>query len=232
MKNEWFQPESGDEIEWTRLLQQQLAYVEGRQEAERKQLAALLNNSAVQSLSALKIQLHLAEGHGPSRDDSNLAGAVALVSRLVDELTEIARPLRPVELDALGLEAALLAASTAFSVQSGIHVRFVGADLPPIRETAALSFLRLAQVAFANMCEHDAVASHAWVMLRADSQVVSLCIGDNGRGCHSSGLISTPSRAPGNAMRGLMLRFRRLGGCVLLHSSAGNGTTITAVLPA
>jgi two-component system NarL family sensor kinase len=215
---------------------QQLYYAAISQyETDRTQLVTYLNDTAVQSLSAMHMQLSLLMGNAeaPTQLQADLQEALAQIIDLMDGMTGMARSLRPLELDTLGLNAALEQASEEFSRLSQISVQYEveGTDnLGLLPETAVLAFYRLAQEAFLNIIKH-AQATQVHVSLQGDDRSITLTIADNGRGFAPAAENISLLDAPGLGLFGLMVRFQQLNGRVTLNTAVAKGTTVTAVLP-
>ena len=161
---------------------------------------------------------------------AQLADTLAIVADVVDELRLAARKLRPLELDTLGLDAALRQACEEFDDLTKLTISYHGADPPTLPEAVSLAFYRLAQEALANIQAH-AKATQVQVVLKSKDVMIKLQMKDNGRGLPISGEIDDPLDAPGLSLFGLMTRFQQLNGRVTIQSQRGQGTTITAVLP-
>lgn len=199
--------------------------------AEHKEIVTFLNDTAVQTLSALHMQLSLAlsqpQAEGPPPP---LADSLALVGDLVAEMTRMGRRLWPIELDTLGLNAALQQMGKEFTRLAPPAVHYQGTELPPLPEATALALFRLAQEALANVFKH-AQATQVWVRLETDGRTAGLTIKDNGRGFGSGEDITSPLEAPGLGLFGLMICLQQLEGQVTINSILGQGTTVTAVIP-
>lgn len=210
----------------------QLLYVQAvdAHETEQNQIAAYLNDTVVQTLSALHIQLSLLSHQSPETMASHLADALVSIVDLVDDVTQMSRSLHPLELDIAGLDSALQQASEEFSKLAGVMVHFQSTELPPLSAASRLAFYRCLQEGFTNILKH-AQAIEVWVSLAGDETAVHLTIQDNGQGFAAAEEITTLHDAPGLGLLALMVRFRRLNGRLAIQSTVGEGTLVTAVLP-
>lgn len=199
-------------------------------EAERQHLTSELNDNVIQTLLALHIRLSALSTGSLEQMQAQLAEALTLTASLVDELRLTARSLRPLELDTLGLDAALRQVCEEFSDQAKFVVIYRGEDLPALPEAASLAFYRLTQEALANIQAH-AGAAQVHVRLWLEGEVVKLEVSDAGRGFPASSEITDPLDAPGLSLFGLMIRFQQLNGRVTIQSKTGQGTTVTGEIP-
>ena len=140
------------------------------QEEERMRIARELHDEVGQALTAVMWMVD----DGPARE---------AVRAALEDVRAIARRLRPVALDDLGLLAALAALTTALQQSSGVRItrtldRDAAAALGPDEE---LVVYRVAQEALTNVVRH-ADARHASVTLAQTERGVTLEIADDGRG--------------------------------------------------
>ncbi|MBV9192902.1 MAG: sensor histidine kinase [Solirubrobacterales bacterium] len=187
---------------------------------ERRRLERNLHDGAQQRLVALSMQLTLLK----ARIRNDPESAVALASKAnadlaesLEELRELARGIHPSALDH-GLAVALesLAAQSVVSTRVTVEL----ADrLPEPIEVAAYF---VASEALANVDKH-ARASKATVRVRRSAQDALIEITDDG--------IGGANDANGSGLRGLADRVEALHGQLRVVSSAGAGTTVTAVIP-
>lgn len=201
-------------------------------EAERKQVVSHLNDTTIQSLLALHMQLTLMlnKPNTQGQTQQQLAQSQTLLLEVVDGLMHITRSLRPVELDTSGLDTALQQASESFSQLHSIQVNYIGDETAVLPEEAALLFFRLTQEAFTNIIKH-VEATEVNVSLQMDSQRVTLVIEDNGCGFENNIAMTNQADATGLGLLHFMVLFQQLNGQVIWDSVKGEGTRVTAVLP-
>lgn len=201
-----------------------------KQESERHQISTYINDTAIQSLSALHIQLSLFFTKLPSLTQEELTEALALIVDLIEGLRLVARQLRPFELNTLGLNESIKQLCEEYRQETQLNICYDGIDIPILDETTIVAFFRLAQEALANVIQHSH-ATQVWVVLQSDGNSVSLKIEDNGRGFEGEREIDEPVNAPGLVLFGLMIWFENMNGRILIHSNPGVGTTVTGILP-
>ncbi|MBU4225669.1 MAG: hypothetical protein KKC71_07595 [Chloroflexi bacterium] len=198
------------------------------QEEERRRLARELHDETLQSLIALRQRVQLARLK--SKDDETCAAFADLErmsSETVDELRRLARALRPVYLEDLGLVTALEMLARETGTGPELTVRFerkgVERRLDPALE---LALYRIVQEALSNVTRHaGASQASVCVIFQADEVVVEIT--DNGRGF-------TPLRSPADfageghyGLLGMHERAELVGAKITIVSAPGAGTTIT-----
>ncbi len=187
---------------------------------ERRRIERDLHDGAQQRLVSVGLALRHAQhelGTGATeRARSTLDDAVAEIEKAVDELRELARGLRPAQLDA-GLAAALreLARRAPLSVE----VRATSERFADSVETAAYF---IACEGLTNAVKH---AQASKVILSAARQNGRLVVGvaDDGVGG------AAPSN--GSGLSGISDRIAAQGGTLRIDSRPGKGTTLIAELP-
>jgi len=189
-------------------------------DTERRRLERNLHDGAQQRLVALSVGLRLVQ----SRLQKSPEEATALLDRFTEELAaaitelrELAQGIHPAVLTERGLEAALevLAARAPLSVELDVDVR---GRLPEPVETAAYYTV---SEALANVVKHAGAASAVVRVVASDSSL-AVEVGDDGVG---------GADAAGSGLRGLRDRVEALGGELVVESSAGRGTVVSADLP-
>lgn len=191
------------------------------QEDERRRLARELHDQLGQVLTAL---IHRLEGvPGEDRED-----CMSLARQALEDVRELSRLLRPAVLDDLGLVAALkwLARRTREStgLEVSVHAPESSERLDPDVETL---LFRVAQEAVTNAVKH-AAAGEVDIRLSRTGNQIELRIRDDGRGFDPERAITGEERGIGLA--GMHDRLDLFGGRLVVSSSPGRGTTISATL--
>ena len=216
-------------IDNTRLLAEretQLAEIKASRErivaagdAERRRLERNLHDGAQQRLVGIALQLRLLQNR--VADDPSATQLVTTASdelaHSLSELRELARGIHPAVLEH-GLGAALDSLATRSTVPTDVDCVLPG-RLPEQVELAAYF---VACEALANVAKY-AQARHAAIRVRCEDDVLRVDIADDGVGGADEGL--------GSGLRGLADRVEALDGRLLVTSSAGTGTTVSAELP-
>jgi signal transduction histidine kinase len=200
-------------------------------ESERKRWARELHDETLQSLSALRIGLSSAgRSERPDALPRAVGQAVDQLEEAIANLRALITDLRPAALDELGVQAALEGLAER-SLRHGLDVdmsieladeRDIQASRhPPEVETA---IYRIVQEALTNASKHGA-AKRAVVEISEQDATVHLSVRDDGAG------FDPEAETDGFGLLGMRERVALLGGKLLLDSTPGNGTTITASIP-
>lgn len=144
-----------------------------------------------------------------------------MIDRAIEDVRDIAIRLRPGVLDNLGLADALEWLTADFERRSGITCVFEHADVPSLGDTAATAAYRIAQESLTNVARH-AGASRADVVLKAEKNIVTLTIADDGCGFDVSALAENK----GLGMAGMRERAGLVGGILEIQSLPGEGTRV------
>jgi len=142
----------------------------------------------------------------------------------VVKLRNLSMLLRPPQLDALGLEAALRWQSQALFRSSATELVLELSPLPQRPDPAVeLACFRIAQEALTNVLRH-AGARRATVALAAHGETLVLSVEDDGRGFD-------PDRTYGLGLVTMRERAQQLGGSFRIDTDPGVGTRLHARLP-
>ncbi len=201
------------------------------QEAERRDIARELHDSAGQALTAVRIHVQLIGDLLSARegDDAKTTTMARRTLRMVDDTVEEIRravnQLGPAVLDDVGLEAAIRRAgddlSEATQVQVECHYE-VDADLDASVEMTAY---RIVQESLTNVARH-AEASEVTIRVAIEEEALQVSIQDDGRGFDLAGV--GPRR---RGLVGMRERVELLGGEIDIASAPGDGTRIRVSLP-
>jgi signal transduction histidine kinase len=200
--------------ERTQQLEELTRLVLHAQEEERRRLARELHDEAGQALTVVKIELDLA-----GRTETS-----ALVGRVLDQIRNVSKMLRPSVLDDLGLEPALVALTQEFERRTGIHIDceldLSGASVP---EVVQVAIYRMVQEALTNVARHSG-ARRALVKATRGPGGVEIVIEDNGKGA-----VASPT--PHMGLLGMRERVTELGGSFRVVTHPQEGFRIEASLP-
>jgi len=203
------------------------------QDEERRRIGRELHDSLGQSLAAMKINLDtLASIVGSDgAAGQKVAECVQLAETGIKEVRTISYLLYPPMLEEMGLKAAIPWYLDGFSARSGIVTTFeVGDDFDRLHPDSELALFRVLQESLTNIHRHSGSPS-ANIRLGTREKMVFLEIKDQGKGLPPGLLGQDGISAPGVGLRGMNERLQQLGGRLEVHST-GEGTTLTAVIPA
>ena len=198
------------------------------QEDERRRIARELHDEAGQALTALILNLEMAEQSAERVDPQRLRRLRGIAEDTLAELRRLIYDLRPTILDDLGLAAAVRWYVKETIEPQGLQASMMitGADdrLPHHVETAVF---RIVQEALTNILKH-AQARRAAIELQMGPSDVRVTIADDGRGFDLSAV--TTRRDGGMGVIGMRERAELLGGRLQM-TSGPEGTRIEAVIP-
>jgi signal transduction histidine kinase len=197
------------------------------QEREGKRIAAELHDSIGQRLVVIKnlALLRLQDQNGNLAAREQVEDICEEASSAIAEVREIARDLRPYQLDPLGLRRALQsmvesfgkASTTAFSASiDNIDDLFT----PELQ----IGFYRIAQECLSNILKH-AEASEAKVVVQRSGTRLQLTVSDNGKGFTTSGAY-TEARKGGFGLVNIVERVQLFAGKLEIQSAPARGVTI------
>jgi signal transduction histidine kinase len=204
------------------------------QEEERRQISRELHDVIAQTLTGINIRLATLKKEAALNTkglDRNIARTQRLVEESVDIVHRFARDLRPAVLDDLGLIPALHSFMKSFTVRTGVRTHLTAfAAVEQLDTTRRTVLFRVAQEALTNVARH-AHATRADVSIEELPDGVSMKIKDNGKSFQVERLM----RGKGSGRLGLLgmrERLEMVGGKFGIESVQGDGTTITAQIPA
>ncbi|MFC4533828.1 sensor histidine kinase [Sphaerisporangium dianthi] len=199
---------------------------------ERQRMAREIHDTIAQGLTAIITQIEATE---ETLDDVNAVRARLDTVRTLarDSLNEARRSvqaLRPAPLEEAQLPAALHEVATKWSRTTGVPASVsVTGDARPLHAEVEITLLRVAQEALANVAKH-ASAGRAGLTLSYMEDVVVLDVRDDGAG-FSPGAAGSAGGG-GFGLVSMRQRVTRLAGTFALEAAPGQGTGISATVPA
>jgi signal transduction histidine kinase len=198
-------------------------------EQERRRWARELHDETLQGLGALSVLL--SSGLGGDLEAS-VQQALAFIEDQIAALRALISDLRPAVLDDLGIQPALEALVERGAAPPDAAVD-LEVDLAYGRDEAATRLIpdienaiyRLVQEALTNVVKHSG-ADQVSIAVRESNGTVSVDVGDNGSGFDLTGATD------GFGLVGMRERAELAGGRLAIASKRGEGTTVSAVLPA
>ncbi|MFI6290936.1 sensor histidine kinase [Nonomuraea sp. NPDC050790] len=190
---------------------------------ERQRMAREIHDTLAQGLTGIITQLRAAQRVEDSAAHLDLALTLAR-----DSLTEARRSvaaLQPHQLEDAHLPEAMTTLARNWTRTTGVdlHVEVTG-ERVMLSPAIEVTLFRVAQEALANVAKH-AGATRAGLTLSYAGPVVLLDIRDDGAGIHNPD-------GKGFGLSSMRQRLRGVGGSLEIESTPGEGTAISATVPA
>jgi signal transduction histidine kinase len=207
----------------------------GATEEERSRLAREIHDTLAQGFVGVITQLRAAES-APNEQSrqQHVDAALALAEDGLSEARRSVQALRPAELDAVRLSSALTNVARNWSARTGIPVRIAASgEGRPLSTDADVALLRTAQEALANL-ERHASARHVTFTLRSDAAGTRLEVRDDGCGFDFADRAARRGSAEegGYGLAAMRERIESVAGTLVIDSSPGRGTAVSAEVPA
>ncbi len=219
------------DVELAHDLQELSAKLVSVQEQERRHIARELHDEIGQALTAVKVELALAQRaiDGAEGPTNMLQAARTITDGALHQVRDLSYLLHPAALDEFGLVSAVDAHIKSFSKRHEIVAELshesMSSRLAPETEAAAY---RIIQEALNNVAKH-AKATECRVYLARQQDVLRIVVEDNGIGFDASAPRSADRRGLG--LIGIRERAAHLNGTVVIESVRGRGTRIVVELP-
>lgn len=204
-------------------------YLQSVREDERTRISRELHDELGQTLTALKMELGWLKERLPTETTvlrTRVERLMQIVDHSVTDLQRIARDLRPMILDELGLVSAIQWLTQNFSEQSSLAIELSldRTDVVYSKDVSTAAF-RIVQEALTNIVRHSGAASACLTAHHVDGEL-QLDISDNGKG-----MDLTRPKQQQLGLIGMRERARMLGGSLEVDSAPGRGTRILVRLP-
>jgi signal transduction histidine kinase len=194
---------------------------------ERQRLAREIHDTLAQGLAGIITQLQAAERSAgvQGETDEHVTRALRLARSSLTEARRSVQALAPQELRRAHLPDALRTLTDRWSQDHGIGARMeVTGTREPLSPAIEVSLFRVAQESLTNVAKH-ADASRVGVTLSYTGAEVLLDVRDDGRGF-------TGETGAGFGLTSMRQRIRGVGGHVEVQSAPGEGTSVSARVPA
>ena len=212
-------------------LQDSAAKIITAQEEERRTIARELHDEVGQMLSALKVELDVAQRAVNTSGGSpqTLAEAQDIADGALKTVRNLTQLLHPAALDDLGLAAAIDSSLRGLARRQDIRAELHQKNLPErLPREVELAAYRIVQEAITNVGKH-ANASHCHVHLTHLEDRLLIEVEDDGIGFVED--TDRPIIARGLGLISVRERASRLGGTFNILSSPGQGTRLIVSLP-
>jgi signal transduction histidine kinase len=207
--------------------------VQRLKEEERRSIARELHDEVGQVLTAIKVELAVAQRslEAAGADAGALQDARAITDGAVQTVRDLSRLLHPAMLDDLGLAATVDWYLKGFGRRHGVRIELLQDRMEDrlASETEANAY-RIVQEALTNVAKH-AQAATCRVFLQRLPHTLLVTVEDDGIGFRPEE-VSMPGASRGIGLVGIRERVMQLHGDLRLESAPGKGTRLTVELPA
>lgn len=193
--------------------------------AELRRLERDLHDGAQARLVAVSISLGLAEAQlddDPEAARRTVAEARVATRAALADLRSVVRGIHPPVLADRGLDGAVRALALDMAVPVEVDGTLAGRPPAPVESAV---YFAVAEC-LANVAKH-AEARAAWVELHHGEQLLSVVVGDDGRG----GAAPDAGGGSGTGMRGVARRLAAFDGTMSVSSPPGGPTVVTLEVP-
>ena len=220
------------DVETTRDLQRLSSQLLTAQEEERRNIARELHDEVGQVLTAIKVELAVAqrsaEAVGVNLD--GLHDARKITEGALHTVRDLSRLLHPSMLDDLGLPATVDLYLKGFGRRHGVRIELLQDGMTErLAPDAEAGIYRIVQEALTNVAKH-AQATTCRVFLQRLTHSVLVTIEDDGIGFRPEE-VNTPGASRGIGLVGIRERVAQLRGDLRLESAPGKGTRLTVEVP-
>jgi signal transduction histidine kinase len=201
---------------------------------ERGRIAQEIHDTLAQGLTAISLQLDLADSYLPEQPDQaakNVSRALSLARENLDEARRSVLDLRAADVHEMSLPDAISRLLHKLGEETAVQYELASHGLTGrLSARVEVGLYRIIEEALINAQRHSE-ASHVKVDLQADGRTVAVIVEDNGRGFDPDDLASGMDSDRGFGLLGIRERARLLGGSLTLSSTPGAGTSLRVVVP-
>ena len=199
---------------------------------ERARLAREIHDTIAQGLTGVVAQLQAARHAAPAERDRHLDTAVELARAGLAEARRSVQALRPEALESARLPDALAEVAARWSELTGVPAAVTTTGTARVlHPEVEVALLRTGQEALANVAKH-AGATRVGVTLSYMEDVVTLDVRDDGSGFDPAGLPVGAADGSGYGLTVMRQRVGRVAGRLEVESAPGEGTAVSATVPA
>jgi signal transduction histidine kinase len=202
------------------------------QEEERRVIARELHDEVGQALTAIKVELALAQQkiHVAGAPADALDDARSISENVLHTVRDLSHLLHPSLLDDLGLPAAVDWYLRGFGKRHSLRVDLVQDRMDQrLQPEAEVTAYRMVQEALTNVVKH-AHATSCRVYLQRLANTLLVTVEDDGVGFDQAATDRSDTNH-GLGLIGIRERVSRVGGSLRLESAPGKGTRLTIELP-
>jgi len=202
------------------------------QEDERRHMARELHDDIGQGLTAIKLNLEsLARGRDGALSEARVGEALEATRHTIERVRQLSVNLRPVQLDDLGLVAALRSLVDRQAKLGRLEPHFEIQEVPAkLSADIEIACFRVAQEAINNILRH-ARAANMWLRLFVAGERLALSVRDDGAGFDVGAAQRRAAVGESLGVISMEERVALAGGTFQIHSAPGQGTVVVASFP-
>lgn len=196
-------------------------------ETDRKKISGLLHDSIGQNLLLIRMNImNYKKNIDNGFNENEFDRTIELLDSAILEVKEIARNLRPQNIEELGLTTVLKMMCSNISRETGIkaNVQIAEVNSELDRELENCIF-RITQEALNNIMRHSKASKFA-VDLSTQNEVITLVVSDDGIGFKPKQLMNEKYFSDGIGIMNMQERVERVNGSIHIDSDFNKGTTI------
>jgi signal transduction histidine kinase len=172
-------------------------------------------------------ELHSAVS-GNKKANEQVQRMQSLSNQMSEEISRLIHDLRPIQLDDLGIVAAVQYLASESNKRTGLDVRVeVKGERVRLDPQVETVLFRITQEALTNITRHSGV-NQAAIGLSFEPQQVSLLVCDHGVGFEPN---DNHVGSEGWGLAGMRERAEAVNGQLIIQSSPGVGTTVEVLIP-
>jgi two-component system sensor histidine kinase UhpB len=202
------------------------------QEDERRHLARELHDDIGQGLTAIKLNLEsLVRGRDGTLAESRVGEALEATRHTIERVRQLSVTLRPLQLDDLGLVAALRSHLDRQAKLGRLAPHFEIQEVPvKLSAEIEIACFRVAQEAINNIVRH-ARATNVWLRLFVAGDRLALSVRDDGTGFDVGAAQRRAAVGESLGVISMEERVALAAGTFQIHSAPGQGTVVVASFP-
>jgi signal transduction histidine kinase len=201
-------------------------------EEEKSRLAAVLHDSIGQNLLLIKLGIqNLKKFLNGQESQEEFITTTNIIDSTIEEIKDISRSIKPLNLDELGLTTVLATLCKNVSRESHLTYQLgIPDNNISLNQDLEICIYRVTQESLNNVIKHSKAKSFS-VNLNVEADSIILIISDDGIGFKPSILLNDKYISDGLGIVNMQERIERLNGTFHIDSSINKGTLIIANFP-
>jgi signal transduction histidine kinase len=202
-------------------------------EEERKAMSRELHDQVIQDLLSFNYRLEEVEGNEIAGEQRGELKTIQNgIRRVVDELRELCRDLRPPTIDNHGLPSAIRSLAQEWSERNNIMLHLtIDSELDRLPESIELSVFRIVQEGLSNIRKHAAANKVELTLQLTPMDNVLVRLADNGQGAKAPPDLGDLSASKHFGLLGISERAALLGGSMKIKLPPEGGLVLEVEIP-